>query len=377
MAVAVLGLALPGVAFAYEPQLTRYPYLTDVVGSSATVSWGTDRSRSSGRVRYGEAGAGSCTARSATASRSSITVNGVPQYHWRANLTGLSAGARYCYRVEFGTSSPVIDLLGTDPSPAFAGQLPAGSAEPFSFAVLGDWGAAGVSQAGTDNRQADLMTSIAASGVRFAVGTGDTAYPSGTHTNYGDLVQTGTDVSGVFAPQFWKQVGSSIPFFNATGNHGFNRTFLSLWPQSTAAASSGGRYAMATYCCANGTRSASYPSAWYAFDAGGARFYVLEAAWSGSNNGTADEYKNDYDTHWTPSSAQYQWLENDLRTHPSRLKFAFFHFPLYSSNATEGADAYLQGVNSLEGLLARHGVDIGFSGHAPTRATSSRTRTAW
>ena len=34
------------------------------------------------------------------------------------------------------------------------------------------------------------MSQIAASGVRFAVGTGDTAYPSGTQTNYGDLAET-------------------------------------------------------------------------------------------------------------------------------------------------------------------------------------------
>ena len=209
-----------------------------------------------------------------------------------------------------------------------------------------------------------LMTQLAQSGVRFAVGTGDTAYPSGTQTNYGDLRQTGTNVSGVFAPQHWKKVGASIPFFNATGNHGFNSTFLSIWPQATAASSSSGRYAMETYCCVNGTNSASYPSAWYAFDAGNARFYVLEAAWSGSNDGTADEYKNDYDTHWTPSSPEYQWLQNDLQTHPSQLKFAFFHFPMYSSNATEASDTWLRGPNSLEGLLARNGVDIGFSGHA-------------
>ena len=230
--------------------------------------------------------------------------------------------------------------------------------------MLGDWGAAGDAEAGAGNRQADLMTQLAQSGVRFALGTGDTAYPSGTQTNYGDLRQTGTNVSGVFAPQHWKKVGASIPFFNATGNHGFNSTFLSIWPQASAVASSSGRYAMETYCCVNGTNSASYPSAWYAFDAGNARFYVLEAVWSGSNDGTADEYRNDYDAHWTPSSAEYQWLENDLRTHASQLKFAFFHFPMYSSNATELSDTWLRGPNSLEGLLARNGVDIGFSGHA-------------
>ena len=246
----------------------------------------------------------------------------------------------------------------------FHTQVPSGSTEPFSFAVLVDWGASGDAEAGTDNRQADVMTQLAQSDVRFALGTGDTAYPSGNQTNYGDLRQTGTNVSGVFAPQHWKKVGASIPFFNATGNHGFNSTFLSVWPQSAAAASSSGRYEMDTYCCVNGTKSASYPSAWYAFDAGNARFYVLEAAWNESNNGAADEYKNDYDTHWTPSSAEYQWLENDLLTHPSQLKFAFFHFPMYSSNATEASDTWLRGANSLEGLLASNGVDIGFSGHA-------------
>lgn len=363
-ALALLSLALPSVATAYEPQLTRYPYLTDVVGSTATVNWATDRSRTSGRVKYGEEGVEPCTAHAQTASRTSITVNGVGQYQWRAQLPSLRPGARYCYRVEFGTATPVIDLLGSDPSPAFPAQLAVGSAAPFSFAVLGDWGAAGDAEAGVGNRQADLMTQVAQSGVRFAVGTGDTAYPSGTQTNYGDLRQTGANVSGVFAPQHWKKVGASIPLFNAAGNHGFNSTFLAIWPQPTAVSSSSGRYAMETYCCVNGTNSASYPSAWYAFDAGHARFYVLEAVWSGSNDGNADEYRNDYDAHWTPSSPEYQWLQNDLQAHPSQLKFAFFHFPMYSSNATELSDTWLRGPNSLEGLLARNGVDIGFSGHA-------------
>ena len=92
-------------------------------------------------------GVESCTAHALTASRTSITVNGVGQYQWRAQLPGLRPGARYCYRVEFGTATPVIDLLGADPSPTFPAQLPPGAAAPFSFAVLGDWGAAGTPRA--------------------------------------------------------------------------------------------------------------------------------------------------------------------------------------------------------------------------------------
>ena len=358
------GLLWAGSAAAYSPQLMRFPYLTDVVGTSATVNWGTDLSRSTGRVRYGREGVESCTAHSVEGNRTGITVNGVSEYQWKATLTGLMPAARYCYRVELGAAPQLIDLLGTDPSISFESQLPAGATAPFSFAVLGDFGAVGTTQAGVDNRQADVMTQIANSGVRFAVGTGDTAYPSGSQTNYGDLRQTGSDVSAIFGPQFWPKFGGSIPFFNATGNHGFNSTFLTNWPEKTAVSSSAGRYGMDTYCCANGTSSASYPSAWYAFDVGNSRFYVLEAAWGSSNIGTADEYKNDYDTHWAPGTREYEWLAKDLAAHQSQLKFAFFHFPMYSSNATESSDPWLLGANSLEGLLAKNGVAIAFSGHA-------------
>ena len=127
---------------------------------------------------------------------------------------------------------------------------------------------------------------------------------------------------------------------------------------------SGGRYTKEVYCCLNGTNSASYPSAWYAFDAGPARFYILHTAWADSNVGTANAYKNDYDYHWAPGTAQLQWLQADLAAHPSILKFAIFHYPLYSDNPNEVASPYLLGANGLEGLLKQNGVDIAFTGHA-------------
>jgi hypothetical protein len=153
--------------------------------------------------------------------------------------------------------------------------------------------------------------------------------------------------------------------FNLLGNHGLKDTTLINWPERRAANSSGGRYRMDTYCCVNGTSSNAYPSAWYAFDAGPARFYVLDATWSNANIGSGSLYENDYDAHWTVNSAEYQWLQNDLATHPAAVKFAFFHFPMYSPNATEASDTYLQGPSPrLEGLLASGGVDIVFNGHA-------------
>ena len=84
------------------------------------------------------------------------------------------------------------------------------------------------------------MTQIAKSGVRFAVETGDTAYPSGSQTNYGDLRQTGSDVSAVFGPQFWPRFGGSIPFFNATGNHGLQQHIPRRTGRRTRRSSSSG-----------------------------------------------------------------------------------------------------------------------------------------
>ena len=49
---------------------------------------------------------------------------------------------------------------------------------------------------------------------------------------------------------------------------------------------------------------------------------------------------------------------------PASLKFAFFHYPLYSDQQAQSSDTYLQGAGSLEGLLASNDVSIAFNGHA-------------
>src|SRR5512141_429897 len=64
----------------YSPVLRRYPYLTDVVGSYATINWATDRSESSGSVRFGKVGTEACTAHFVSATKTAITVNGVAEY---------------------------------------------------------------------------------------------------------------------------------------------------------------------------------------------------------------------------------------------------------------------------------------------------------
>jgi hypothetical protein len=353
--VALAALAPPAGA-AYSTKLKRYPYLTDVVQTSAIVNWATDRSSSTAVVKYGRASGGSCTASTQAATRTSISVNSASEYQWKARLS-VEPDTEYCYRVYLGGSN--VDLLGSDPSPRFLSQMPAGSRTPYKFAVFGDWGT--VDSDGQNTSQANLLELIADSGARFAVTTGDNLDRSGSQTHYGDLVY---GASKVFAPEFWAVPGRSIPIFPALGNHGFTDTHLINFPQDQAVVSSGGRYRVETRCCLNGTSSQSDPSSWYAFDAGNARIYVLEAAWPDANVGRADIYRNDYEYHWQPSSDQYRWLEADLATHPSQLKFAAFHFPLYSDTTSQKSDTFLQGPAGLEGLLSRYGVDIAFTGHA-------------
>jgi len=344
-----------------NPELTRYPYLTDVVGSNATVNFGTDTAKVSAVVKWGQAGVESCNAHTTTATKTFIQVNGVSEYQWKAQLSPLSANTTYCYRPYLGTSQ--IDLLGSDPTPQFITQVPAGSSQQFSFAVIGDWGK---TYATGNPDQANLMQQIAASGARFVVGTGDTGYPAGSQKSYGDLQQSGLDISAVFGPQYWTVVGKSIPMFNAEGNHAPTTTFILDWPSSVAAAASGGQFQMNSYCCFDGITAKSYGSVWYAFDVGNARIYILEAAWDGSNVGTGSQYQNDYDAHWAPGAQpnEYAWLQNDLAAHPNQLKFAVFHYPLRSDQSSQTSDPYLGGAGHLEGLLNQYHVAMAFNGHA-------------
>jgi hypothetical protein len=223
--------------------------------------------------------------------------------------------------------------------------------------VFGDWGQ--VDASGRNADQARLIAQIAHSSARFAVTTGDTAYPDGSQRNYGDLHQTGSDASSIFGPDFWTVAGSSIPLFNAMGNHGLNPTALLNWPERLAVASSHGRYRMQSRCCVNGTSTMSFPSAWYAFDAGRARFYVLEAAWKNSAVGSGSLYENDYDAHWRRRSDEFRWLKRDLANHPRKVAFAFLHFPFHSSNANESSDPWLNGARRLEGFLVRPTDELG------------------
>ncbi len=376
LAIALVTVVGPAAATS-STKLIRYPYLTDLTSTSVQVTFDTTVKITSatGAVRWGTpSGASGCTlSRSSTTAASNsinapITVVGSVEYQSSITMSGLTAGTTYCYRVYTGGSAPT-DLLGTDAAPRFSTMS---SSSPLSFDVFGDWGDTSVNGGAG---QAKIDSLIAASGAKFAVSTGDIAYPTGTQSNYGNLAATGTGNSEVFGPAFWTVAGASTPLFSTTGNHGRSSSYLQNWKQPATVAASNGVYAMQTYSGQDGTTAVSYPSNWYAFSAGGARFYVITADWADTNLGTAagGGYQVDRDYHWQTSSPEYQWLKADLQAHPGGLKFAFFHFPLRSDSATEPSDTFLQSdpnnpaaSSSLEGLLYNNGVNLAFNGHSHT-----------
>ena len=151
-------------AATYSSALRRYPYISEVVGNSATLNWGTDRSQTTGGATWGAVSNGSCTpSNNVTPTRVAITVGSTSEYQWSAALAFPGPGT-YCYRVQLGST----DLLGADPSPQVK-TAAAASSGPFSFAVVGDWGA------GTPD-EANVMSQIGASPASFVVTVGDNVY---------------------------------------------------------------------------------------------------------------------------------------------------------------------------------------------------------
>ena len=408
--IAVLGT---GPAAAASPVLARYPYLTDLTSTSVAVTWATSSADTTpGVVTYGTGG--NCTQSVATAAKPATTYNAfgetTPYYQHSVVLPGLAPSTTYCYAVFSGSTTPTTALLSSPPQfPTTFTTLPtSGSTGAFSFDVLGDFGETSLTNAaplGTYNQYQDALDSqLAASAsagtnpALFAVSTGDLSYNSGSTTNYGDLnhpadgVGGAADQSNIFDARYWGRVGSQLPLYATTGNHGRNATFFSTWPTATNVAGSSGAYGTSvSYPSVDGLAAGQYPSDWYAFTVGGVRFYVLDSDWTdlsqttyptlgtGCVPSTCPSYQADRDEHWQQNSAEYQWLAQDLQQDQaarggSALRMAFFHYPLRvdQNNFTTQQDVYLQnstanpngGASSLEALLSASHVNLVFNGHA-------------
>ncbi|HZR13908.1 MAG TPA: metallophosphoesterase family protein [Acidimicrobiia bacterium] len=331
--------------------LARTPYPTDATTTSERINFATADQNAVPVVTFGPSP--SCSGSSVNATLvSPITVGSNTEYQWSAALTGLTANTSYCYHLTQGSTDLQNGAPGT-----FTTAVTPGATTPFSFAVIGDFGG------GTPD-ETNVLSRVRASNASFVVSVGDNAYPDGTQSDYGDIGD-----GNVFNLDDWPLGGQTKSWFLAQGNHGFDisQPYLQNFPETSAVTSSGGRMQQDQYCCIPAMQQTNtFASAWYAFNWGNARFYVLEVAWS--DNYPA--FEADFEGHWNgpvpgcaACGAELQWLKSDLAAHASTpLKFAFFHYPLHSDGG-DGSDTYLDGPNGLEGLLASNGVNIVFNGH--------------
>ena len=283
----------------------------------------------------------------------------MPEYQWKAQLTGLAKDTAYCYRIVGGGGG----LLGPGPAPTFRSQVPPGSTTRSRSRCIGDWGLVGPTGENLDQQR--VIEQIAASGARFVVTTGDTGLSRRLAAELRRSPADRGEHELHLRPVLLGQAGASIPLFNTQGNHGITIDALTNWPQDKAVASSSGRYQMDTYCCLNGTSSASYPSEWYAFNAGPARIYVLEAAWDNAQRRHVLALRQrprrtlDGRQRRVPVAASRTWRHTP-RNCRSRSSTSRCTRPTRPRRATRGCS----GPGNLEGLLADHGVDIVFNGHA-------------
>lgn len=95
-----------------------------------------------------------------------------------------------------------------------------------------------------------------------------------------------------------------------------------------------------------GKRAGDPKRGWYSFNLGSWHIIALNSNCSRVGGCNA-------------SSAQVEWLNNDLAQHPAKCTLAFFHHPVFSSGMHGDASALLP----IWRTLVEHGVELVLSGH--------------
>ena len=216
-------------------------------------------------------------------------------------LSGLRPGCRYYYRV-----------AGAQKTASFR-TAPERTGSGFTFAIVGDsgtgskaqWAVAGV----LERMKPDLI-----------LHTGDVVYPKGDDADYDPKF---------FAP--YRRIIEGVPIFPSLGNHDVETK-------------NGSPYLENFYLPPNDLDGTGR---YYSFDWGNAHFVALDS----------ELY---YDDDGGDPERQKAWLERDLGETRQPWKVVFFHRPPYSSSE-HGSDLMVR--EDLEPTLARHGVNLVFSGH--------------
>jgi acid phosphatase type 7 len=311
LAVVVCVLAA-GVAPLPAATFVQAPYLQNMGTDHVTILWSA-RENQSATVQYSTDASFSRTAQASIRNTFSQrqTGMGFEFYQYRADLTGLSAGTTYNYRVMMGgqpadTNTPQSKYL-----------FKTAGAGPFTFLVYGDSG-------DSSSHQIAVALQMAKEQPNFVIHVGDIAYESGTYTEF---------TNNYFAD--YPSLMRSTCFFPIAGNHEYytdnSAPYLALTaPPSNGVPQDEGRY--------------------YSFDWGNVHFIGLDA--------------NLLDTPFPDAQARMlDWLENDLSNSQAIWKIAFWHQTPYPISHHIDDPVDLAARNLLVPTLERHGVQLVLTGH--------------
>ncbi|HML75264.1 MAG TPA: metallophosphoesterase [Anaerohalosphaeraceae bacterium] len=281
--------------------LTR-PYLQNVKTNGITVMWEVNKQVSC-TLAYGlDSNYGVSAAITSENSGGGSVI-------YKAVLTGLVPDQMYHYQVTID-GIPLDDrTFETAPS----------SRVNFSFAVWSDSQGTnhGTYPADPYEPTKSMMAHMAASGVKFAVTSGDLAENGDSYS----------DTKYYYLDRVAENLGQTVPWFNAWGNHDAGQFSVIRKFADMPSKDQGAPY------------TAGYGS--FSFDYAGCHFICIDDL----------------------TRSNFAWIQNDLQqaaANNARQIFLFIHRPPYSERWYSG-ETELR--TNLVPLMEQYGVDICFSGH--------------
>ncbi|MGH9660296.1 MAG: metallophosphoesterase, partial [Bryobacteraceae bacterium] len=302
-----LSCALAFCALAPAARVVHRPYIQNLRQDRVTVIWST-RENVPGVVEYSADQSFSQTATARTrAFPPSETRLSFTFYQHTAELTGLSPGVQYNYRV-------ITD--GENIAAEADHRFRTAGAGPFSFLVFGDNGQ------GTPDQLA-MTLRIANERPNLVLLTGDVVYTNGTFEEF----------LAYYFDYYWT-VMRRAAFFPSPGNHDYYTDnagpYLALHslPNETVPVRDRGRY--------------------YSFDWGDVHFVALDTS----------PLLND-----SLNSGMLDWLENDLASTRAPWRIVYFHHTPYPITHHLNDTTCAAVRERIVPVLERHGVQLVLSGH--------------
>src|ERR1039457_6009141 len=313
--IGAVGVVASALALAFQAQppavtLVHRPYLQNLGADHVTLVWSA-RENQSASVQYSTDTSfrGSGPAGPVRTFLSSQTDMGFTFYQYQADLTGLSPGTAYSYRIIEGGAyaTPESGYPFSTPGPG-----------PVSFLVFGDSGDG-------SSHQLAVALQLVTEHPNFVVHVGDIAYQSGTYNEF---------TANYF--EYYYTLMRQICFFTIAGNHEYytqnSAPYLALHapPTDTVPDLDRGKY--------------------YSFDWGEMHFVALDA--------------NLLDPQFSAADARMlAWFDNDLAQSQALWKIVFWHQTPYPISQHVGDPIDIAARALFVPILERHGVQLVLAGH--------------